>query len=169
MNKTRVTKDIEKKLLIIERTFDAPKENIWQAYANKELFEKWWGPEGWDTTTKQFDFKAGGRVHYAMKCVDKNQTEWYGKESWGIMDIESINEPTTFTIKDYFSDAEGRINTTLPGSTYTVELVETDGKTNLVVKSYWESAEKLEEVLKMGMIEGTDSQYNKLETLLKIV
>lgn len=167
MNKTNVTKDIPNKTLIIERVFDVPKEKVWQAYANKEMFEKWWGPEGWQTTTKQFEFKPGGRIHYCMKCEDKHQVEWYGKESWGLMDIETINEPTTFSVKDYFSDAEGTINTTMPSQRYTVEFIDEGGKTRLVTKSFLETSEQLEQLIKMGMVEGTDSQLNRLEALLK--
>ena len=78
MNETKVTKDLESKTLIIERSFNAPKDRLWQFYAVKEKFEQWWGPEGWETTTKEFDFTPGGQVHYAMKCVDEAQGEWFG-------------------------------------------------------------------------------------------
>ena len=81
MSQTKVTKDLENKTLIIERTFDAPAQKLWRAYADKEWFEQWWGPEGWQTTTKEFTFAPGGRIHYAMKCVDENQGEWFGQES----------------------------------------------------------------------------------------
>jgi uncharacterized protein YndB with AHSA1/START domain len=167
MDKTTVTKDLENKTLIIERSFDAPKEKVWRAYSEKAMFEAWWGPEGWQTTTKAFDFRPGGRIHYGMKCVDKNQGEWFGKESWGLMDIETIDAPTSFSAKDYFSDPEGTINKEMPVSGFTVELVEESGKTRLICRSISESVEKLEELVKMGMIEGFSSQLNKLEELLK--
>jgi uncharacterized protein YndB with AHSA1/START domain len=166
MENVTVTKDIENKTLIIERTFDAPKAKLWRAYADKEWFEKWWGPEGWETTVKEFDFRPGGKLHYGMKCVDENQGEWFGQESWGIMHIEMVDEPNSFTAKDYFSDAEGTINDQMPGQQFVVELIEEDGKTRLVSRSLTDSAEALEELVKMGMIEGFASQLNKLETLL---
>jgi len=165
--KTKVTKDLENKTLIIERSFEAPKEKVWRAYSEKAWFEKWWGPEGWETTTKQFEFTPGGRIHYCMKCLDKNQTEWYGKETWGRMDIEAINEPNSFSAKDFFSDAEGVVNSELPSTRFTVELIEEGNQTRLVSKTYGESAEKIEELIKMGMVEGYDSQLNRLETMLK--
>ena len=166
MDKTKVTKDLENKTLIIERTFDAPKEKVWKAYADKDWFEKWWGPEGWKTTTKAFDFKPGGTIHYGMKCVDENQGEWFGKESWGLMKIEAVKEHHSFTAADSFSDADGTLNEEMPTQKFEVEFVEEEGKTRLVSRSICNTVEELEQLVSMGMVEGFSSQLNKLETLL---
>lgn len=166
MDKTKVTKDLEAKTLIIERTFDAPKNKLWQAYADKDLFQKWWGPEGWETTVKEFNFTPGGRNHYCMKCVDQNQGEWYGKESWGLMHYETITEPDSITYKDFFSDAEGNIQEGMPGLTIVIEFVEADDKTTITSHCIAESAEDIEKLLNMGMIEGFASSSNKLEKLV---
>lgn len=165
MGKTKVTKDLENKKLIIEREFDAPKTEVWKAYADQEWFEKWWGPEGWETTTKEFSFIPGGRVHYDMKCVDENQGEWFGKSSWGLMDIKSVEAPNSFTYVDYFSDEDGTLNKDMPALTVTCEFVEEDGKTKLVITSLADNAEQIEELVKMGMLEGFDSQMNKLDEI----
>ena len=166
MDKTKVTKDLEAKTLTIERAFAAPKAKLWQAYADKDTFAAWWGPEGWETTVKEFDFKPGGRVHYGMKCVDKNQGEWFGQESWGLMQLESVNEPDDFSYKDYFSDADGNIAPNMPAITVEVKLVEADGKTNLVTRCLGETAEDIEKLVAMGMVEGFSSQMNKLDKFL---
>lgn len=166
MDKTTVTKDLENNTLIIERAFDAPKEKLWKAYTDKEWFEKWWGPEGWETTTKVFDFRPSGTIHYGMKCVDKSQGEWFGQESWGLMTIETVEEFRSFTALDSFSNAEGIINKEMPRQKFEVELVEENGKTRLISRSICNNVDELEQLIKMGMIEGFSSQLNKLETLL---
>jgi len=166
MDNTKVTKDTENKTLIIEHIVDAPKEIVWRAYADKEWFEKWWGPEGWETTVKQFDFKPGGRVHYCMKCVDERQTDWFGKESWGLMEIESVDEPNGFTAQDNFSDADGNIDSSMPRQKFVIEIVEEGGKTTLINKSVSETVEDMEQLVKMGMIEGFSSQLKRLDQLL---
>ena len=166
MDKTKVTKDLENKTLTIERVFDAPVEKLWKAYADKEMFEKWWGPEGWETATKEFDFRPGGKIHYGMKCVDENQGEWFGQESWALMEIQSVNAPTVFTARDYFADPEGNVNNEMPSQTFEVELKDESGKTRLISRSITETVEQLEELVKMGMVEGFDSQMNKLEKML---
>jgi uncharacterized protein YndB with AHSA1/START domain len=166
MAEVKVTKDLENKTLIIECVVNGPKEKVWRAYAEKDLYEKWWGPEGWETTTKEFDFREGGRVHYCMKCVDKNQGEWYGQESWGLIEMEEIDAPNRFVGKDYFSDESGNKNSDMPGQTMAVELIEEDGKTRIVARSIVDSVEQLEQLLAMGMVEGFSSQLNRLEQLL---
>ena len=166
MADVKVTKDLENKKLIIEYTAGGPLQKVWDAYATKEMFEKWWGPEGWETTTKQFDFKPGGVIHYDMKCIDKNQGEWFGQSSWGLMEIQTIDELKGFTYKDYFSDEAGTRNTDMPVLTVTNEFVEKDGKTIITSTSLADSAEQIEQLIKMGMIEGFSSQLNKLEKLV---
>ncbi|HEY0964955.1 MAG TPA: SRPBCC domain-containing protein [Candidatus Saccharimonadales bacterium] len=166
MAEVNVTKDLENKTLIIEYVANGPKEKVWKAYADKEWFEKWWGPEGWETTTKEFDFRPGGRVHYGMKCVDENQGEWFGQVSWGMMEIDAVNEGESFAYKDYFSDENGTLNRELPTMTVTNEFFEEAGKTKIVSRSVADSAEQIEELLKMGMVEGFTSQLNRLDELV---
>lgn len=165
MEKTKVTKDLENKKLIIERIFNAPKDQVWKAYSDKEWFEKWWGPEGWETKTKEFSFVPGGRVHYDMKCVDPNQGDWFGKSSWGMMVIESVDAPNSFSYIDYFSDESGTLNQDMPALKVTNEFIEEDGKTKFVSTIHADSAEQIEELVKMGMLEGFDSQMNKLDKI----
>ena len=162
----KVTKDLENKTLIIEREFDAPKEKVWKAYAEKDWFEKWWGPEGWETTAKEFNFAPGGRIHYDMKCVDKNQGDWYGQSSWGLMVIDSVDAPNSFSYTDYFSDENGTQNQEMPALKITNEFVEENGVTKLISRSVAGNAEQIEQLVKMGMIEGFTSQLHKLDQLL---
>ncbi|MCA9327783.1 SRPBCC domain-containing protein, partial [Candidatus Saccharibacteria bacterium] len=111
MGQVDVNKDLENKKLVITYVASGPVEKVWKAYSDQAWFEKWWGPEGWETTTKEFNFAAGGRVHYGMKCVDERQGEWFGQTSWGLMEIESVEDGHSFTYRDYFSDENATKNT----------------------------------------------------------
>lgn len=165
-NEVKVTKDLENKKLIIEREFDAPKDKVWKAYAEKDWFEKWWGPEGWETTTKEFDFTPGGRVHYDMKCVDENQGEWFNQSSWGVMVLDSVTAPDSFTYTDYFSDEAGTLNQEMPALKVTNEFVDLgNGRSKLVSTSLADRADQIEQLVNMGMIEGFTSQLNKLDAI----
>ncbi len=166
MEKTKVTKDAENKTLTIERMFDAPKEKLWRAYADKDWFAQWWGPEGWETTVKAFEFTPGGRIHYGMKCIDQTQGEFYGQESWGVMEIETIDAPDSLTVMDYFADAAGAINPDMPAQKLTVTFEDENGRTRLISRSFYDTAEQLEELLQMGMAEGFASSADKLEKLV---
>jgi uncharacterized protein YndB with AHSA1/START domain len=166
MADVKVTKDLENKKLVIEFVANGPIDKVWRAYTDKEWFEKWWGPEGWETTTKEFSFEPGGRIHYDMKCVDEQQGEWFGQSSWGMMVIQSIEDGKSFTYTDYFSDESGKLNEEMPALTVTNEFIEEDGKTKIVSTSFADSAEQIEQLIKMGMIEGFSSQLKKLDTLV---
>jgi uncharacterized protein YndB with AHSA1/START domain len=166
MSEVKVTKDLENNKLVVEYTANGPVEKVWQAYAQKDMFEKWWGPEGWETTAKEFDFTPGGRIHYGMKCVDENQGEWFGQISWGLMDIQTVEDGKSFTYKDYFSDEAGNVNTDMPALAITNEFIDENGKTKIVSTSLADSPEQIEELIKMGMIEGFTSQLKKLDALV---
>ncbi len=166
MSELKVTKDLENKKLITEYLANGPIDKVWSAYADKDMFEKWWGPEGWETTTKKFSFVAGGRVHYGMKCVDENQGEWFNQTSWGLMAIETIDEGKSFTYEDYFSDEAGTINKDMPVINVTNEFIEEDGKTRIVSTILADTAEQIEQLINMGMTEGFSSQLKKLDALV---
>ncbi len=166
-NEVKVTKDLENKKLIIEREFDGPLDRVWQAYADKETFEKWWGPEGWETTATEFNFVTDGRVHYGMKCIDEAQGEWFGQTSWGVMVIKSVDAPNSFVYTDYFSDEAGTLNQEMPALEVTNEFIDLGGgRSKLVSTSLADNAEQIEELVKMGMIEGFSSQLAKLDAML---
>ncbi len=166
MSDVKVIKDLENKKLIVEYVAQGPKDKVWKAYTTKDWFEKWWGPEGWETSAKEFDFKPGGRIHYGMKCTDERQTDWYGQTSWGLMEISDVQPNESFTYKDFFSDENGTPNNEMPALTITNEFVEDGHKTRIISTSFADSAEQIEELIKMGMIEGFTSQLKKLDELV---
>ncbi|MDB5177109.1 MAG: activator of Hsp90 ATPase 1 family protein [Candidatus Saccharibacteria bacterium] len=161
-----VTKDLDNKTLTLEREFDATIDKVWKAYADKETFEKWWGPKGFETTAKEFNFAPGGRVHYDMKCVDENQPEWFGKSSWGMMLIETVDAPNSFSYTDYFTDESGTLNQEMPSLKITNTFTEQKGVTKLTSISHADSAEQIEQLIQMGMVDGFTSQLIKLDSLL---
>lgn len=167
MDQTKVTKDLANNTLLIEREFNAPKEKLWNAYADKDLFVQWWGPEGWETTVKEFTFTPGGRNHYCMKCVDENQSEWFGQESWGLMEYDDVSEPDSITYHDFFSDADGNKQAGMPALKMIIELHEKDSKTTVVTRCIGDSAEEVEKLLAMGMVEGYSSSCKRLEKLVQ--
>lgn len=166
MADVKVTKDLENNKLVIEYLAGGPLERVWRAFSEKDMFEKWWGPEGWESTAKEFNFTPGGRVHYGMKCVDENQGEWFGQTSWGVMEIEEVSAPNSFTYRDYFSDENGTLNKDMPALKVTNEFFGEDGSTKIVSTSFADSAEQIEQLIKMGMVEGFSSQLHRLDALL---
>ena len=56
--------------IVISRLFDAPRERVFEAWTIRGQIEKWWGPNGFTTTTEEMDVRPGGRWVFAMHGPD---------------------------------------------------------------------------------------------------
>lgn len=157
---------VEGQVLVLERVFNAPRELVFQVFSDGEHLKQWWGPRGWEVTVSKMDFRPGGSWHYCMKCLDRDQGDFYGMESWGKSVYQEIEEPEKIVLIDYFSDAEGVITEGMPASTSTITFVEQDGKTKLINRAEYDSPEALKTVLDMGMEEGISQTWDRLEEYL---
>ena len=154
------------RVLVLERVFDAPRDLVFKMFKEPEHLKRWWGPKGWELPVCNIDFRPGGVWHYCMRCVDPSQGDFYGMESWGKCVYKEILEPERIIYTDYFSDAEGEINESLPSTEITMEFIELDGKTKLINRAEYAFAEALKTVMDMGMLQGITKTWNRLEELL---
>jgi uncharacterized protein YndB with AHSA1/START domain len=161
---SRVENDRE---LVLERVFSAPRELVFKMYTEAEHLKHWWGPRGWEVPVCKVDFRPGGVWHYCMKCVDRDQGQFFGMESWGKAIYEEMIEPEKIVYVDYFSDAEGNVNESMPSTKVTVEFVDLGGKTKLISRGEYVSAESLKTVMDMGMLEGISQTWDRLSELLE--
>jgi len=56
--------------LVIKRTFNAPRERVFQAMTSVELLRQWFGPPDHTLGEVTFDARNGGRYRIAMKNPD---------------------------------------------------------------------------------------------------
>jgi len=66
-------KELNNRRLIIERTFNAPIQLVWDGWTQAKQIPLWWGPKGMKTKVIQHDFKVGGRWKYVMLMPDGNE------------------------------------------------------------------------------------------------
>lgn len=160
---TEMISKVEGNVLVLEREFHAPKEELFKAFSEAQHLKQWWGPRGWVLEVCDLDFKEDGVWHYCMKCVDKNQGDFFGYESWGKAVYKEIipNEKIVYT--DYFSDAAGNESAEMPATLSTLMFEEHDGKTKLINRAEYESPEALKTVLEMGMEQGIKETWDRLE------
>ncbi|MEI4772021.1 SRPBCC domain-containing protein [Psychrobacillus sp. FJAT-51614] len=163
---SRLTTFTEGKVLVMERIFNAPRDLVFKAYSESELLESWWGPKGWKTKNSQFEFKPEGIWHYCMTCIDENQGEFYGQESWGKAIYHEIVVPEKIVYTDMFADEKGNAVAGMPELLITMIFTEDGDKTKLIARSEFATLETLQQVLDMGVVQGTSSQYDRLEELL---
>ncbi|WP_369668764.1 SRPBCC family protein [Thalassobacillus devorans] len=112
VNKESLEKKVEGRNLVIERIFQAPKEKVFLAYSDSEQLAEWWGPQGWNTENKRFEFQPEGVWHYCMRCQE--QGDFYGQESWGKTVFQEIKAPEKIVYTDVFSDAQGNEAVDMP-------------------------------------------------------
>ncbi len=165
MNETTVTNN--GKVLTLERIIDAPKDKVWEAWTTAEQFAKWWGPRGWKTTVKQFDFTPNGSLLYGMKCEDENQKEWFGQESWGKSVYATISPRDSFSYVDYFCDSDGNVTEGMPVANVVIEFTEVESGTKIYSISTFESEQELNQILEMGMEQGIKETWDRLTELVE--
>jgi len=58
-------------VLEIERTFDAPAEEVFEAWTSGEVLRRWFhGDPEWETPTAEVDLRVGGRYRIDMRAPD---------------------------------------------------------------------------------------------------
>jgi uncharacterized protein YndB with AHSA1/START domain len=63
--------------IVISRVIDAPRELVFEAFTEVRHLSRWWGPEGFTTTTTSFEFRVGGEWDFVMHGPDGTRyTEW---------------------------------------------------------------------------------------------
>jgi uncharacterized protein YndB with AHSA1/START domain len=82
------------------RTFDAPRNLVWEVYSAIEHLSKWWGPNGFTWITSTLDFRPGGIFHYGMRSPT-------GDEMWGKFNYREICKPELIVFTNSFSDRNG--------------------------------------------------------------
>ncbi|PTR28764.1 uncharacterized protein YndB with AHSA1/START domain [Rhodococcus sp. OK519] len=156
---TDVKQDLDNLTLIITAEFAAPVERLWQVYADPRQLEKVWGPPTYPATVVDHELVPGGRVTYFMTGPD-------GEKFAGYWAVSAVDEPRSFAFADGFADEDFNPNPELPVSKNVYAFTEHDGGTRATYTSTFESAEALQTVLDMGVIEGATSAINQIDELL---
>ena len=140
--------------LVFERTFDAPREQVWKAFTDPDLIPRWWGPHG-TTTVAQMDVRPGGGWRYISRAPDREDVAFYGE-------YLEIEPPDRFKWTFLF-DVEG-LGAQGGPETFTFEDV--DGGTKVTARSHFGSVEQIEGALSTGMVKGGLETWDRLEALL---
>src|SRR5882757_863904 len=63
--------------IVISRVIDAPRELVFEVFTEVRHLSRWWGPEGFTTTTRSFEFRVGGAWDFVMHGPDgTDYSEW---------------------------------------------------------------------------------------------
>lgn len=156
-----VKQDIDNLTLTITADFAAPVARIWQVYADPRQLEKIWGPPSYPATVVEHDLTPGGLVTYYMTGPEGDKYAGYWR-------ITAVDEPNSFTFIDGFADQNLNPNPEMPVCTNVYTFVEHGGGTRATYVSTYETAAGLQQVLDMGVIEGTSSAINQIDDLISV-
>src|ERR1700710_1468185 len=69
--------DVSDREIVISRLIDAPREVVFEAFTEVRHLSRWWGPDGFTTTTRAFEFREGGVWELVMHGPDgTDYQEW---------------------------------------------------------------------------------------------
>ncbi len=157
---TDVTHDLDTRTLVITAEFAAPVERIWQVYADPRQLAQVFGPPTYPATFVEHDLTPGGRAHYFMTSPE-------GEKYYGWWKVTAVDEPHSFEFDDGFAtDDTFAPAEDMPVSKniYAFEAIESG--TRATFTSSYDSAEALQKVLDMGVIEGASLAIGQIDDLL---
>jgi len=89
--------------IVMSRVISAPRELVFEAFTQVRHLSRWWGPEGFSTTTRSFAFGVGGAWDFVMHGPDgTDYQEWITwreivpPERIALLHGESRDDPNTF-------------------------------------------------------------------------
>ena len=155
--KTKITAEPGKQEILIEREFEAPRELVFKAFTDPELYVQWVGPRGLTMTLLTFEPRDGGSWRYIQKDESGNEFAFHGvnhevsapERIIGTFEWEGLPE------KGHVILQTARFEE-LPGN-----------RTKLVQQSVFQAVMDRDGMMQTGMEEGVEDSYQRLDELLE--
>lgn len=130
--------DTPRDAVVIERTFDAPVERIWQFWTDPEQFASWYGPEGATIPVAELDVRVGGVRRVCMEVTTPGgpMQMWFTGEHLEVVANQRLvySESMADEHGNLVSPAEMGMPDGHPSATeVTVELADLGGRTRMVM------------------------------------
>jgi len=137
--------------IVLERTFDAPRELVWKAWTEAERVVVWWGPEGFTTTNHEMDVRPGGVWRFTMHGPD-------GVDYPNKVEFIEVVKPERLVYNH-----SGEDDTEDVRFLATIMFEEQNGITKVTMRSTFETAEERDRVAEeYGAIEGGKQTLERL-------
>jgi uncharacterized protein YndB with AHSA1/START domain len=156
-----VQHDMDNLSLTIVADFAAPVERIWQVYADPRQLERVFGPPSHPATFVDHKLEPGARSTYFMTSPE-------GEKFAGVWVIATVDEPREFTFEDAFADLDFNPVAEMPVSQNSYGFAPHEDGTRATYVSTYASADALQKVLDMGIVEGASLAINQIDDLLAV-
>jgi len=155
--RTKITAEPGRQDMLIEREVDAPRELVFRAFTEQDLYGQWLGPSGFSTTFETFEARNGGSYRFIQKDEKGEAYAFHGvyhellppERIIGTFEYEGLPESGHVSLErtDFVE---------LPGN-----------RTRIVSHSVFLSVEDRDGMLQGGMEEGMEDSYSRLDRLLE--
>ena len=157
-NKTIVTAEPGKQEVFITREFDAPRELVYRAHIDPDLYVQWLGPHGYEMVLDMFEPHSGGRYRYIHKDQNGNEFGFHGV----FHEISEERMIQTFEFEGLPEHGHVTLDTlrleSLPGN-----------RTRLTIQSLFQSVEDRDGMVQAGMERGVTEGYERLDKILETI
>ncbi len=150
--------------LIIERTFSAPSEHIFQAWTDPEMLKLWWGPNNVTIPECEVDLRVGGKFYIVMEAGEAMGP--YKGTKWPMLAEFTTVVPNLKLSYNAKAWTEGQKKETTIDQTTELTLAEENGKTKLKIRAIIHKAGPAAGMAVQGMQAGFTQQLDKLNNFL---
>ena len=155
-NRTVVTTEPGKQELFITREFNAPRELVFKAHTDPDIYARWLGPRDLTTILETFEPVSGGRWRFIQKDQDGNEFGFHGVN-------HDVTAPeriiSTFEFEGLPESGHVILETTkfeaLPG-----------GRTRVTTQSVYQSVADRDGMVAAGMESGVVAGHEQLDEIL---
>lgn len=151
--KSKETGDRE---IVISRSYDAPRELVFAAWTEPDRIGRWWGPDGFTTTTYEMDFRPGGSWRFTMHGPD-------GTDYPNRIAYTSIKKNDSLKY-DHYGHEDGENDPPHFKSTVTFE--DRGGTTRVTLRMLFPTKEARDETVAFGAVEGGKQTLGRLAAYL---
>lgn len=155
-NKTKITAEPGKQELYIIREFEAPRELVFRAYTEADLYEQWVGPDDLAMTVEKMDAFDGGSYRFLHER-DGHVYAFHGV-------YHEVLRPERI-IGTFEFDGLPEKGHVIMGTTKFEDLG--GGRSRLIHQSVFQSVQDRDGMIQSGMERGVTEGYDKLDTLLE--
>jgi uncharacterized protein YndB with AHSA1/START domain len=142
--------------VFITREFDAPRELVYKAHIDPELYAQWLGPRGYEMILETFEPVSGGKYRYIHKDPQGNEFGFHG--TFHEMSEELMIQ--TFEFEGLPERGHVSLDTMrlkeLPG-----------GRTRVTIHSVFQSVSDRDGMVQSGMERGVREGYERLDEVLE--
>jgi len=146
----------------ITRTFDAPRQLVWDAHTQPELVKRWQGYGGWEMPVCDMDVRVGGKYRWQWRNLDD------GKQFGFFGTFTEVDEPSKVVHEQHYDP--GEMDFAMPAGDpciVSLELSEQNRVTTLVCVLTFASKQARDEAMSTGMTDGMEHSYTRLDELVE--